>query len=489
MSNSTALQHEDSTSVDLVAMQAKVDQQRASFIAEGSVSAETRIERLDKLIEILVDNSDAIANALYEDFGGRPKQQSLMSDIFATIKQLKHNKKHLHKWMKTEKRSPGFPLNLLGASAQVHYQAKGVVGVLGTWNFPVHTVVGPLADIFAAGNRAIVKFSEVTPKTAALMEQCIAEKFDPTVLRCISGGPEVGAAFSSLKLDHLIFTGSGGIAKHVMAAAAKNLTPVTLELGGKSPVIIAKDADIEKTAQRISYGKLLNGGQVCISPDYVFVPEEQLENLIEQIQVTISRAFPNMVSNDDFTSIINERHQQRLMSYIQDARDKGVKVIEINPAGEDFSTQTNSHKIPFTLVVNPTDDCLIMQNEIFGTIICIKTYKQLDECIDYINRHDHPLALYLFSDNKETRQQVINNTISGGVCINDVMMHVTSDDLPFGGIGGSGMGSYHGFDGFKTFSHAKPIFKQTKLDLQKMAGMLPPYGKRTDKTLKSMIKK
>lgn len=475
--------------VNLSEMQAKVDQQRASFITEGEVSAETRIARIDLMISILVDNADAIADALFDDFGGRPKPQSLMSDIFATIKQLKHNKKHLHKWMKIEKRSPGFPLNLLGASAAIHYQPKGVVGVLGTWNFPVHTVIGPLADIFAAGNRAIVKFSEVTPKTAAIMEQLIAEHYDPTVLSCISGGPEVGAAFSSLKLDHLIFTGSGGIAKHVMTNAAKNLTPVTLELGGKSPVIIAKDADIEKAANRISYGKLLNGGQVCISPDYIFVPEDKIDALVEQIQVTISKAFPSMIDNDDYTSIINARHQQRLMDYIQDAKTKGTQVIEINPAGEDFSTQAQSHKIPFTLVLNPSDDCKIMQNEIFGTAICIKTYQDLNQCIDYINQHDHPLALYLFTDDEETKQQVISRTISGGVCINDVMMHVTSDDLPFGGIGGSGMGNYHGFDGFKTFSHAKPVFKQSKLDLQKMAGMLPPYTKRTHKTLNNMIKK
>ena len=466
-----------------------LQRQRDAFIKEGPVSAEVRIARIDKAIDLIFDNQDAIVEALSKDFGHRCKQQSLMSDIFATLEGLKHNKKALRKWMKTDKRSVGLPFSLFGSHVRVEYQPLGVVGVLGTWNFPVNTVFSPLAGILAAGNRAIVKFSEVTPVTAALMEGLVAEYFDELEVACVSGGPEVGAAFSSIAFDHIIFTGAGSIGKHVMRAAAENLTPVTLELGGKSPVIIGRDADLKETATRILTGKILNVGQVCLSPDYLFVPEEKLEEFIGHATDFIAEMFPTMRDNDDYSSVINKRHYDRLLGYIDDARAFNGDVRQINPASEDFKQQQGSLKIPLTFVVNPSEEMKIMQEEIFGPLIAVKSYKDVSECIDYINAHDRPLGLYIFTNDKALQRQILDNTVSGGVTINDVIVHVSCENIPFGGVGPSGMGSYHGVEGFKTFSHARSIYSQSKINLLRLGGMLPPYGDKCDKALKSMIKK
>ncbi len=470
-------------------MQALLEKQRSAFIKEGEVSAEIRIDRLDRAINLLFDNKDAIVESLSQDFGNRSNQQSLMSDIYSTLECLKYNKKHLRGWMKTEKRKVGMPFNLFGAKARIEYQPKGVIGILGTWNFPINTVFSPLAGILAAGNRAIIKFSEVTPATAALMEKLIAANFDESEVACISGGPEAGAAFSSLPFDHLIFTGAGSIGKHVLRNAAENLTPVTLELGGKSPVIIGRDADLKETAIRIMTGKALNVGQVCLSPDYLMLPEEHLETFMSHAIEWASEMYPTMVENPDYSSVINKRHYDRLLSYIADANAFNADVREVNPAKEDFSRQQGTHKIPFTFVVNPNDEMKIMREEIFGPLIAVKTYKEVDECINYINANPRPLGLYIFSNNTAEQNKILKNTLSGGVTINDVIVHVSCEDLPFGGIGPSGMGNYHGFDGFRTFSHARSIYKQSKINLQKLGGMVPSYGEKCDKTLNSMIKK
>ncbi len=463
--------------------------QRKSFINEGAVSAEVRIARLDKAIDLIVDNQKVLVEALSVDFGHRSKQQSLMSDIYSTVEALKFNKKHLRKWMKTEKRKVGMPFSLFGTKARVEYQPKGVIGILGTWNFPVNTVFSPLGGILAAGNRAVIKFSEVTPASAALLEKLVAKYFDRDEVACVSGGPDVGAAFSGMPFDHIIFTGAGSIGKHVLRAAAENLTPVTLELGGKSPVIIGRDADLQETATRIMTGKALNVGQVCLSPDYLMVPEEKLEEFISFATDWTKQMFPTMLNNPDYSSVINERHYNRLLSYMEDAKALNADIREINPAGEDFSQQEGVFKIPFTFVVNPSDEMKIMQDEIFGPLIAVKTYKNVEECLDYINAHPRPLGLYMFTNDQGLQRQVLDNTLSGGVTINDVISHVSCENLPFGGIGPSGMGGYHGFDGFKTFSHARSIYKQSKINLQKLGGMVPPYGDKCDKTLASMIKK
>jgi coniferyl-aldehyde dehydrogenase len=333
----------------------------------------------------------------------------------------------------------------------------------------------------------MLKMSELTPKTAALIQSLAAEYFDDIELAVITGGPEVGAEFAALPLDHLIFTGGTNIGKHILQAAANNLTPCTLELGGKSPVIVGRSYDIKKAAQRIFSGKALNTGQACLAPDYAFVHADDKETFIQAITDHVTELFPNVVKNDDYTAVINERHYQRIMSYINDARDKGGDVRQINPKNEDFTQQPEGiRKFPMTLVVDPSDDMLVMQEEIFGPVLSIKTYRNISECIQYINNRPRPLGLYYFGKDTAEERRVLDETISGGVTINDVMNHSSNDDLPFGGIGQSGMGNYHGYDGFRTFSHPRAIFKQTNLDLMKLAGMLPPYGDKSQRQLDKM---
>jgi coniferyl-aldehyde dehydrogenase len=409
-----------------------------------------------------------------------------MSDIYATLEAYKHAKKHVARWMKPEKRKIAFPLNLFGARGHVHYQPKGVVGILGTWNFAVNTVFAPLAGVLAAGNRAMLKFSEVSPATAALMEGLVASAFDPREVACVTGGPDVGAAFSALPLDHLVFTGSGAIGKHVMRAAAEHLTPVTLELGGKSPAIVAADYDLTEAAARIMTGKSLNVGQACLAPDYVFVPAAQLEAFAQHAAAFTAEMYPTIVGNRDFTSIVNGRHLARLQRYLSEAREAGVDVREVNPAGEDLSAQAGTHKLPFTLVLDPPESLALMHEELFGPIVILKPYSALGECTRYIGAHPRPLGLYLFTHDERVVQDVLANTVSGGMVVNDVMVHASAEDLPFGGTGPSGMGHYHGHDGFKAFSHARPVYRQTKLPLQRLGGMLPPFGERAEKQLKKM---
>ena len=459
--------------------------QKQAFLADGHVSVETRRDRIDRAITLLLDNETALCQAMSHDFGSRSLHQSRMADIGGTLESLRHAKKHLHKWMRPEKRKALFPLGLLGARARVEFQPKGVVGNLATWNFPVHIALGPAAGIFAAGNRCMVKLSEVTPETSLLMAQLISRYFDEREFAGINGGPEVGAAFAALPFDHMLFTGATGIARHILHAAADNLTPVTLELGGKSPVIISRSADINETALRIMTGKAINVGQVCLSPDYVFVPKEKRDSFLQCCQEHVRAMFPTMAANPDYSSVVNSRHRQRLQAHLDDARVKSAEIRELgNP--EDFKGQ---NRMPMTVVVEPSDDMTVMQEEIFGPLICVKTYNDIDECIRFIRARPHPLALYYFGQDSAEERYVLDNTQSGGVCINDVMTHVSSEDLPFGGIGDSGMGNYHGLDGFKTFSHSRAVYHQTKLNLIKLAGMMPPYGAKCEAQLKRMIKR
>jgi coniferyl-aldehyde dehydrogenase len=320
----------------------------------------------------------------------------------------------------------------------------------------------------------MVKLTEVTPHTSNLLKSLFEKYFDETEVIGITGGPETGAAFSSLALDHIIFTGATSIGKYVLQGAANNLTPVTLELGGKSPVIVGESADSAESALRIFTGKAFNVGQVCISPDYAFVHESKLEQFVADASAHISKMYPTMLENNDYSSIVNKRHFERLQSYLQDAKDKGGDVRPINPANEDFSQQQDTHKMPMTLVINPTDDMKVMTDEIFGPIMSIKSYKDIAEVIAFINAGPRPLALYYFGKDKAEQAKVLNQTTSGGVAINDVISHAGVEDIPFGGIGPSGMGNYHGYEGFKTFSHAKAVFTQSNIYMMKFTGMIPP---------------
>jgi coniferyl-aldehyde dehydrogenase len=464
-----------------------LERQRQAYLSEGVVSLATRQDRLERAVALLINNEQLLVDAMTSDFGHRSEHQSLFTDVAASIGPLRHAQKALPKWIKSEKRKPGFPLNLLGAKARVDYQPLGVVGVISPWNFPVNLTFTPLAGILAAGNRCMIKPSEYTPATSEAMAEIIAKAFDETEIAVITGGPQTGGDFSGLPFDHLLFTGATSIARHVMRAASDNLVPVTLELGGKSPVVVGRSADMQKTTDAIMAGKMMNAGQICLAPDYVFVPEESVDEFVSSTQASVAKMFPTLLDNPDYTSVVNQRHFDRLNSYIDDAREKGAEVVEINPAGEDFRQQPH-HKIPPTLVLNPTDEMAIMQDEIFGPLLPVKSYGQLDESIDYINDKPRPLGLYYFGADKQEEDQVLSHTTSGGVTVNDVVMHVAQEDLPFGGVGPSGMGSYHGLDGFRTFSHAKAVFTQTKLNVAEMAGLRPPYGEKILKTIRSQMR-
>lgn len=461
--------------------------QRAAFTSDLPVSAAARKDRLRRAIAMMVDHADAWVKALSEDFGHRSAEQSLLTDVMGAVSPAKAAIKDLERWMRPEKRKVQFPLGLLGARARVEYQPKGVVGVIAPWNFPVQLTMAPMIGAFAAGNRVMVKSSEFTPTVAALFETLAPKYFDPLEVSFFSGGPDVGQAFAKLPFDHLIFTGATGIGKHILHAAADSLTPVTLELGGKSPTIVGRSADVGQATQRIALGKMLNAGQICLAPDYLMVPKEQEENVVEGVKSAVKLMYPTLLDNPDYTSVINARHRDRLQGYLDDAREKGADVVEVNPANEDFKN-SNGNKMPLYLVRNPTDDMKVMQEEIFGPVLPIKTYERVEEAIDYVNRHDRPLGLYYFGQDGNEQRTVLDRTISGGVTVNDVIFHVSMEDLPFGGVGPSGMGAYHGFDGFKTFSHGKSIYTQPKINVAKLGGFMPPYGDTTRKTIARELK-
>jgi coniferyl-aldehyde dehydrogenase len=363
-----------------------------------------------------------------------------------------------------------------------------VVGVISPWNFPVNLTFAPLAGILAAGNRAMIKPSEYTPATAAFMASMFGGAFSEEEIAVITGGAEVGQAFAGLAFDHMIFTGATGVARHVMRAAAENLTPLTLELGGKSPVIIGKSADLPTAAARIMHGKTLNAGQICLAPDYVLTPKESLDAFVGEAGGAVRRMFPTLKDNPDYTAIIAQRHYDRIMGYIDDAKAKGARVIELRPDTEDL-TQQEHRKIAPTLIIDPTDDMTVMQEEIFGPVLPVKTYNGVDEAIAYVNAHDRPLGLYYFGDDAAEREKVLAATTSGGVTVNDVIFHIAQEELPFGGVGPSGMGSYHGHDGFREFSHRKAIYTQLKNDIGPLAQMRPPYGPAFRKYLDGAIKR
>jgi coniferyl-aldehyde dehydrogenase len=359
--------------------------------------------------------------------------------------------------------------------------------VISPWNFPVNLTFAPLAGILAAGNRAMIKPSEFTPATSELMQTMFAGAFSEEEIAVVTGGPEVGEAFSRLAFDHLIFTGATSVARHVMRAAAENLVPVTLELGGKSPVILGKSADLKVAAARVMNGKTLNAGQICLAPDYVLAPKDQVEGFVAAARASVATMVPTIKDNPDYTSIIAQRHYDRITGYIDDARAKGARVIELKPEGEDLSQQPH-RKIAPTLILDPTDDMKVMQEEIFGPVLPVKIYETLDEALAYVNDHDRPLGLYYFGDDPAEREEVLNRTTAGGVTVNDVIMHVAQEDLPFGGVGPSGMGSYHGVDGFREFSHRKAIFSQMKNDIGPLKMLRPPYGPGIRKMLDGQIK-
>ncbi|MCR9106355.1 MAG: coniferyl aldehyde dehydrogenase [Gammaproteobacteria bacterium] len=477
---------DNNTAADTAGMEAILERMRADQVAQGVPSAEVRIARLQKVVDLLVDHQDALATALDEDYGGRSQYLTIMSEVMQPIAHLKDAQKNLHKWMKTEKRKPPFPMGLFGARAQVRYQPKGVVGIMSPWNYPIAMVVNPLCNALAAGNRAMVKPSEFNPRTAALMESLFHEYFPDGEVVVVNGGPEVGAAFAALPLNHLFFTGAGGIGSKVMEAAGRNLTPVTLELGGKSPVIIGRSASVAGAAMKIITGKCMNSGQACVSPDYVFVPQEHVEEFIKVCRATFLSQYPSVLKNRDYTAVVNERHYTRIMGYLREAEALGARLenLSAEPVIE------GNRRIPLHLVINPDESLRLMQEEIFGPMMIVKGYGEVIDVIHYINARPTPLALYYFGSDEAEKETVLNHTLSGGVSVNEVMLHTACVDMPFGGVGASGVGNYHGREGFKTFSHARSIFTDGKVNLAKLAGTLPPYRpEKLKKVFAGQIKK
>ncbi|MGB3710409.1 MAG: coniferyl aldehyde dehydrogenase [Erythrobacter sp.] len=461
--------------------------QRDAFTASRPESMAMRKDRIKRAMALLKDHGETLCQAMSADFGSRSIEQSMVTDIAGTVALGKDTLKHMDKWAKTDKRSVQFPLGLLGARAEVRYEPKGVIGILSPWNFPVNLAFAPLMQVLAAGNRSMIKPSEFTERTSGLMAELVAEYFTPDEVTVITGGPEVAAAFSSLPFDHLVFTGSTETGRRVMQSAAENLVPVTLELGGKSPVIMGRSADFEKAGERIALGKMMNAGQICLSPDYMYVPEDKQDEAVAGVSNGVAAMYPTLLDNDDYASIVSDRHFDRLKGLVEDARDKGAEVIEVNPGNEDFSS-ANQRKMPLTILKNVTDDMTAMQEEIFGPVLPVKTYKAIDQAIDYVNENDRPLGLYYFGQNEDEQERVLNRTVSGGVTTNDVIFHVSMHDLPFGGIGPSGIGSYHAQEGFREFSHARAVYHQPKIDVAKLAGFKPPYGKATRKAAAAQMK-
>lgn len=459
-------------------MQSIFQAQRDAFNQSLPVRYETRVDRLDRAIALLKTHNDRLCAAMDADFGQRPKVMSEFVDVVSSINALKHARSQLRHWMKREKRPVRFPLNLLGARAWIEYQPKGVIGILSPWNFPVNLTFSPLADALAAGNRVMIKPSEASPQTSALMAELIAETFDPSEVAVITGGPEVAAEFSALPFDHLLFTGSTRIGHHVMQAAAKNLTPVTLELGGKSPVIVGRGTDLAKAADKIILGKMMNAGQVCLAPDYLLVPDDQVDAMAEHLIRSCQSMYPADQQHQDESGLISHDHQKRLEGLLEQATSAGVQTRQ---AG--LSTEQIDRHLPLTLLIRPTDDLAVMSEEIFGPLLPILGYSTVDQAIDYINGRDRPLGLYYFGKDRSEQRAVLERTISGGVTLDDVIFHVSAEELPFGGIGASGIGAYHGYDGFRSLSHAKAVYRQSRLNLAALIGFRPPYGKRLRKML------
>lgn len=446
------------------------ESQREAFKSNTMPSLTERRENLKRLKRVLLANETRVVEAIDRDFSCRSRDETLIAEVMPSIQAINYAVKHLEDWMKPSRRHVSILFQ--PASNKVHYQPKGVVGIIVPWNYPLYLAVGPLVAALAAGNRAMIKMSEFTPHTSALFQELMEQTFPQDLVAVINGEADVAADFSARPFDHMLFTGSTSVGKLVMRAAADNLTPVTLELGGKSPAIVSADVPMSDATQRIAFGKAFNAGQTCVAPDYVLCPADRVQAFVDEFREQFAIMYPHLRDNDDYTAIINERQYQRLRGYIDDARNKGADIVEINPACEDLSDGTR--KLPLTLILNATPEMTVMQDEIFGPLMPVVAYKKLEDALRYINERPRPLALYYFGYDRNEQQTVIEQTHSGGMCINDALVHVAQDDLPFGGIGDSGMGHYHGQEGFQTFSHARAIFAKQRFNSGKF--VYAPHG-------------
>jgi coniferyl-aldehyde dehydrogenase len=452
-------------------MRALLDAQRSAFLREGPPPLARRRDDLDKLGTAIRTRRDQLGDAINVDFGHRSHQETSYMDLAPVVEGIRYLRRNLERWAQPEVRQVA--LHFTPGSNRVVYQPLGVIGIVSPWNYPVALAMMPLATAVAAGNRAMIKPSEMTPATSAVIGSMLGEIFPSDQIAVVLGDAGVGAAFSSLPFDHMLFTGSTSVGRAVMRAASDNLVPVTLELGGKSPAIVDRGSSLTRAAHRIAWGKLGNAGQTCVAPDYVLVADEEVEPFITAFASAVETLYPNIASNPDYATIINERHHARLVGLLDDARAKGARIREI---GTVSPGQARLHPRTFlpTILTGVTDEMTVMCDEIFGPILPVLPYRSIDDAIAYINARPRPLALYFFGPTGSARRQVLARTTSGGVCINDTLLHYAQDDIPFGGVGASGMGAYHGQEGFKRMSHAKGIFEQARfngIDL-----IRPPFG-------------
>ncbi|XHF30733.1 coniferyl aldehyde dehydrogenase [Pseudomonas chlororaphis] len=452
------------------------DAQRAAYAANPMPAAAQRQQWLKALRDLLSSERQALIDAISSDFSHRSADETLLAELMPSLHGIHYASQHISQWMKPSRRKVGVAFQ--PASAKVVYQPLGVVGVIVPWNYPLFLAIGPLTGALAAGNRVMLKLSESTPATGLLLKELLARIFPEDLVCVVLGEADVGVAFSKMRFDHLLFTGSTSVGKHVMRAAAENLTPVTLELGGKSPAIVSHDVPLKDAAERIAFGKTLNAGQTCVAPDYVLVPEARIGGFVEAYRQAVRGFYPTLADNPDYTAIINERQLARLNSYLSDATSKGALLIPLFDQGQ-------GRRMPHSLLLNVSDEMTVMQDEIFGPLLPIVPYQDLDQAFAYINQRPRPLALYYFGYDKREQKRVLSETHSGGVCLNDTLLHVAQDDMPFGGIGPSGMGHYHGHEGFLTFSKAKGVLVKQRFNAAKL--IYPPYGKSIQKLIQKLF--
>ncbi|MBX8472605.1 MULTISPECIES: coniferyl aldehyde dehydrogenase [unclassified Pseudomonas] len=452
------------------------DAQRAAYAANPMPPAAQRQQWLKALRDLLSSERQALIDAISSDFSHRSADETLLAELMPSLHGIHYASQHISQWMKPSRRKVGVAFQ--PASAKVVYQPLGVVGVIVPWNYPLFLAIGPLTGALAAGNRVMLKLSESTPATGLLLKELLARIFPEDLVCVVLGEADVGVAFSKMRFDHLLFTGSTSVGKHVMRAAAENLTPVTLELGGKSPAIVSHDVPLKDAAERIAFGKTLNAGQTCVAPDYVLVPEARIGGFVEAYRQAVRGFYPTLADNPDYTAIINERQLARLNSYLSDATSKGALLIPLFDQGQ-------GRRMPHSLLLNVSDEMTVMQDEIFGPLLPIVPYQDLDQAFAYINQRPRPLALYYFGYDKREQKRVLSETHSGGVCLNDTLLHVAQDDMPFGGIGPSGMGHYHGHEGFLTFSKAKGVLVKQRFNAAKL--IYPPYGKSIQKLIQKLF--
>ncbi|HEX5307182.1 MAG TPA: coniferyl aldehyde dehydrogenase [Dyella sp.] len=455
--------------------------QRQAHASDPMPAWPARAARLRALDALIRQHRGEIADAINADFGCRPREETDLLEIFPSLSAIRHALSHGRRWMRPRRRLAD--LMFLPARTEMRPQPLGVVGIIVPWNYPLYLAVGPLVDALAAGNRAMVKMSEYTPRFSALFGELVERHFPREDVAVVNGDAEVAQAFSALPFDHLLFTGSTAVGRHVMRAASANLTPVTLELGGKSPAIIGPNADFPKAVERIVFGKLVNAGQTCIAPDYVLLPRNRVGDFTSAARAAVARFYPDIGRNDQYASIISDRQHERLASLRDQAVAAGARADVL---GNGSDPEQPRRLLP-TLLTGVKDDMAVMQEEIFGPLLPVVTYDTLDDAIAYVSARPHPLALYLFERDRGAIENVLARTVAGGVTVNDTLYHIAQHHLPFGGIGSSGSGGYHGEAGFRTFSHIKPVFRQARLN---GTGLLnPPYGARFRRMLGLLLQR